>query len=124
MKTAIVILSDPKSGTEEAFGRAFNALSAAHDYKQNGDDVKILFTGPGTRWAGVLTQSDHPLNGLYKLVEDKVEGVSSGCADDFGAAAEAKASGFALLTDNQIPGTTGLPSLRNLTGQGYSILTF
>ena len=26
MKTAIVILSDPKSGAEEALGRVFNAL--------------------------------------------------------------------------------------------------
>jgi len=42
----------------------------------------------------------------------------------FGAAADAKANGFALLTDNPIPGTTGLPSLRNLTERGYSILTF
>jgi hypothetical protein len=57
-------------------------------------------------------------------VEDKVAGVSCGCADAFGAAADAKANGFALLTDNPVPGTTGLPSLRNLTERGYSILTF
>ena len=27
MKTAIIILSDPKSGSEEALGRVFNALA-------------------------------------------------------------------------------------------------
>ena len=42
MKAAIVVLADPKPGTEEAFGRVFNALSAACDYKQKGDDVTIL----------------------------------------------------------------------------------
>ncbi len=95
MKAAIVVLADPKPGTEEAFGRVFNALSTAYDYKQKGDDVTILFNGPGTRWSGILTKADHPLNALYKA-----------------------------LTDNPIPGTTGLPSLRNLTERGYSILTF
>ena len=29
MKTAIIILSDPKSGSEEALGRVFNALALA-----------------------------------------------------------------------------------------------
>jgi len=104
MKAAIVVLADPKTGTEEAFGRVFNALSTAYDYKQKGDEVTILFNGPGTRWSGILTKADHPLNALYKAVEDKVAGVSCGCADAFGAAADAKANGFALLTDNPIPG--------------------
>jgi hypothetical protein len=49
MKAAIVVLADPKPGTEEAFGRVFNALSTAYDYKHKGDDVTILFNGPGTR---------------------------------------------------------------------------
>jgi hypothetical protein len=29
-----------------------------------------------------------------------------------------------LLTENAVPGTSGLPSLRRLTSEGYSILTF
>lgn len=124
MKAAIVVLADPKPGTEEAVGRVFNALSAAHDFKQNGDEVSILFSGPGTRWSGLLTKADHPLHGLYQSVEDKVLGVSCGCADAFGAADDAKENGFALLVDNPIAGTTGLPSLRRLTAEGYSILTF
>jgi hypothetical protein len=32
MKYGIVVLSDPKNGTEESAGRAFNALSAAYDF--------------------------------------------------------------------------------------------
>lgn len=35
MKTAIVVLSDPKSNTEEALGRVFNALAAAYDFKHD-----------------------------------------------------------------------------------------
>jgi len=37
MKTAIVIVSDPKSGSDESFGRAFNALAAAYDIKNAGE---------------------------------------------------------------------------------------
>ena len=33
MKAAIIILSDPKSGSEEALGRVFNALAAAYDFE-------------------------------------------------------------------------------------------
>ena len=43
MKTAIIILSDPKSGSEESLGRLFNALATAYDYKQAGEDVIIQF---------------------------------------------------------------------------------
>ncbi len=122
MKAAIVVLSNP--GSEEALGRVFNALAAAYDFKQHGDDVTILFQGAGARWSNLLTNEDHPANELYKAVEDKVAGVSCACATLFGAAANAEANGFALLKDNPVPGTMGLPSLRNLTQQGYSILTF
>ena len=36
MKTAIVILSDPRAGSEESLGPAFNALAAAYDFKNAG----------------------------------------------------------------------------------------
>ena len=35
-------------------------------------------------------------------------GVSCGCADVFGATDEAEESGFDLIKDNTIPGTSGL----------------
>ena len=47
MKAAIFVLSDPKSGGEEALGRVFNALAVAYEYKQNGDDVSVTFQGAG-----------------------------------------------------------------------------
>lgn len=124
MKAAVIILSDPKAGTEDALGRLFNGLAAAYDFKQQGDDVTILFQGTGTRWAGEITKTDHPAHQLYKAVEDKVAGVSCGCADVFGASESAVKSGFSLIKDNAVPGTSGLPSLRKLTAEGYSIMVF
>ena len=124
LKAAIVVLSDPKSGSqEEALGRAFSALAAAYDFKQRGDDVSVLFQGAGTRWIGELNKEDHPAHALYKEVEDTSAGVSCGCDDVFGGREEAESSGLELITDNPVPGTTGLPSLAALINEGRSVLT-
>ena len=124
MKAAIIILSDPKSGTDEALGRVFNALAAAYDFKHQGDEVTLLFQGAGTRWIGELTNSKHPAHPLFKEVKDTIAGVSCGCADVFGATEEANQSSFDLIKDNPVPHTGGLPSLRKLMASGYTILTF
>jgi hypothetical protein len=120
MKTAIIILSDPKAGSEESLGRVFNAMATAYEMKQEGQDVSIYFQGTGTRWPEVLMKESHPGHKLFKEVQDKVVGVSCGCADVFGASS----SGFDLITDNKVPGTTGLPSLYTIAKQGFNILTF
>ncbi|MBI1194917.1 MAG: hypothetical protein GC138_03590 [Gammaproteobacteria bacterium] len=122
-KVAILIHSDPKAG-EEALGRAFNGLAVAYDFKGKGDEVRILFLGAGTRWIAELANPENPLYGLFELVKDKVEGVSCGCADVFGATEDVEASEFELLKDNPIPGTGGLPSLSRLIGDGFSVLTY
>ena len=124
MKAAIVVLSDPKAGSEEALGRVFNALAAAYDFKQAGDEVTVQFQGAGTRWIGELTKADHAVHALFEAVKDNVAGVSSGCADVFGGAEEAEKAGFDLIKGNAVPGTSGLPSLRRLVSEGYTILTF
>ena len=124
MKTAIVVLSDPKSGGEEALGRLFNALAAAYELIQKQQEVDILFQGTGTRWAAHLTSSEHPAHGLYAAVADRIVGVSSGCADVFGARADAETNGFELIDDNAVPGTSGLPSLARYVSEGHSVLTF
>lgn len=124
MKTAIIILSDPNSNSEEALGRLFNGLAAAYDFKENGEEVTVMFQGTGTRWTKYITQEDHPVYALYKTVEDKVAGISCGCADVFGAKEDAVKNGFDLITDNAVPGTSGLPSLQKLTADGYQLLIF
>lgn len=124
MKTAVVVMSDPKQESEEALGRVFNALATAYDVKQRGDEVTIQFQGAGTRWVGYLSQPDHPAHQLFEEVRDKVAGVSCGCADVFGGREEAEKNGFDLITENPIPGTSGLPSLGRLVDEGYSVVTF
>src|SRR5688572_9235950 len=91
-KTAIVVLADPKSGSEEALGRLFNALAAAYDFKQQNMPVTLFFQGAGTRWAGELANREHPAYQLFAAVKDTVAGVSLGCADVFGARESAVAS--------------------------------
>jgi hypothetical protein len=53
-----------------------------------------------------------------------VEGVSSACATAFGAAEAATSHGFELLNGNEVPGTSGLPSLGGLVADGYTVLIF
>jgi hypothetical protein len=119
-KTAIVILSDPRNGSEEALGRVFNALAAAYDFKTEGEEVKILFQGTATRWPEQLQKPEHPVHKLFLAVQDKIEGVSKGCSVVFDAAP----SGFDLVSENQVPGTAGLPSFVKLKTDGFNVLIF
>lgn len=119
-KTAIIILSDPKGGSEEAVGRVFNALASAYEFKHAGEDVKIIFQGTGIRWPEQLEKQDHPVNALYLEVKDHVHGLSKGCVAVFGT----EVSGYDLLDENQVPGTPGLPSFVGLRNDGYDILIF
>ncbi len=120
MKTAILVFSDPKAGSEEALGRVFNAMATAYEIKNAGEEVGIYFQGAGTRWPEELLKKDHPGHRLFRAVQDNVVGISCGCADVFGA----NASGFDLITDNKVPGTTGLPSVYAIQKQGFNVLTF
>jgi len=119
-KTAIIILSDPKAGSDEATARLLNGLAAAYDYKTAGEDVKILFQGTASRWPKILQDESHFANKIYNEVKDKIEGVSAACASVWGA----EPSGHDLISGNQVPGTPGLPSLVKLQKEGYTILTF
>jgi hypothetical protein len=120
LKTALIILSDPNSGSDDANGKLFNALAAAYDYKQANQEVTILFQGAGTRWPALLEKSENPFYELFNAVKDKVKGISSGCAAVFGA----DTTGYDLITANAVPGTAGLPSFVKLQQEGYQIITF
>lgn len=124
MKTAVLVMSDPTAGGDEPVGRLFNALAAAYDLDQAGHTVRIQFQGAGTRWPQLLSSPAHPVNALYESVRHTVAGASCGCADVFGATTDVEACGLDLLKDNPVPGTSGLPSLRALVEDGYSILSF
>lgn len=123
-KTAIVLFSDPKGGSEEALGRLFNALFLTHDLKERGQEVALIFQGAGTRWAAEVAKADHPAGPLFRAVQDKVAGVCGGCASVFGAAEEAKATGLSIVGDLQIPGVGAVISLGDYLAKGYSLVTF
>ncbi|RYZ76567.1 MAG: hypothetical protein EOP04_31925 [Proteobacteria bacterium] len=123
-KILIVILSDPKSGTEESTARAFNALTTAYDLKERKEDVRIVFQGTGTRWPSVLYDPNHRLHELFELVTDRVDGACGSCADVFGAANEVKDAGHKLIRELKVPGTDGVTSLGKYLKDGYQIITF
>jgi len=124
MKTAIVIMSDPSNGTEEALGRVFNALALASECKAKGDEVAVVFNGTGTRWPAELSKLSHPANALYNSVRDVVQGASRGCAQVFGATDSLVSSGVPTVKDHPLAGTGGLLSLRRYTAEGWNTVVF
>jgi len=123
-KTLIVVLSDPRPGTEEALGRVFNALAMAYDLQQRGRPVSLVFQGTGTRWVAQLRKKSHPAHALYAEVSAKIDGVCGGCADIFGATEEAEEAHLPLLRDVKVPGTGGLTSLGRYLEDGYRVISF
>jgi hypothetical protein len=124
MKTAVVVMSDPKSGSEEALGRVFNALAVASECKDKGDQVEVVFNGAGTRWPEELAKLTHPAHALYEAVRDVVTGASGACAAVFGAAESVRSSGVPVVQDNPLAGTAGLLSLRRYLSEGWSVIVF
>ena len=123
MKLAVAIAADPSKG-EESLGRALNGLALASDAMRHGDEVEVLFIGTGTRWPAELSRLSHPGNVLYTSVRAAVAGASAGCALVFGAAEQIKEIGLPQLTDNPLPGTPGLASLRRYLDSGWQTLVF
>lgn len=124
MKTAIIIMSDPKNGSEEALGRVFNALALASECKQKGDEVAVVFNGTGTRWPSELSKLSHPANKLYNSVRDVILGASSSCAEVFGATESLEACGMPILKDHALAETAGLLSLRRYVADGWNTVVF
>lgn len=124
MKLAIIILSDPIGGGDDALGRLFNALATAVEADRAGDEVAVVFAGAGTRWPAELTKLGHPAKGLYDAARERVLGASCGCAEVFGAKSGVEACGVPLLRDNKITGTSGLAGLRKFVADGYTTLVF
>jgi hypothetical protein len=123
-KTAIIIYSDPKSGADEALGRLFNGLFLAYELKEKKQDVVVIFQGAGTRWPANLVKAEHPAHGLYEATKDVVAGICGGCADVFGATADARKTGIKLDYEKAIPGTPGVLDVSSYLDQGYRLVTF
>ena len=124
MKTAVVIMSDPKSGSEEALGRVFNGLAVASECKEKGDEVALVFNGAGTRWPEELMKLSHPAHKLYEDVRDVISGASCACAEVFGATEGVQSCGVPIVKDNPLVNTPGLLSLRRYVSEGWRVLIF
>lgn len=116
-KIGIIVFSDTAS--IEALGKVSNAFMLAMEAAENGDELKIIFEGAGTKWIGELEKEDHKLHGLYKGLKDKITGACSFCAHAFGVKSQVEKSGISLLSEYK-----DHPSLRNLIADGYSIVSF
>lgn len=123
-KTAIVVFSDPNSGSEESLGRLFNAMFLTLELKDKGQDVALIFQGAGARWPAELIKSAHPAHPLYQAVSDKIAGICGGCADVFGATEGAKTTGLPMVRERAIPGTSGILDLSRYLDQGYRMVAF
>jgi len=124
MKQAIIILSDPKSGTDEATTRLLNALALADECRRAGDELEIAFAGTGTRWPAELTKLSHPASASYQSLRDHVKGASRSCAMRNEATAGLEAAGVPLLGDNAVAGTRGVLSVRRYHAEGWNVAMF
>ena len=116
-KVAVVLLADDE--THEGSGRAVNAFELVKELKDNGDEVRLVFDGGGTRWAAVLNNSEHDVYPLIKAVEDKIDGACRFCSKAFGVINEVNKAGVPLLNDYDEH-----PSLRSYIAVGYQVITF
>ena len=124
MKTAIVIMTDPKAGSDEATSRVLNALGYADEAKRAGDELAIVFAGTGTRWPEELSKLSHPAHERYNRLRENILGASRGCAVRNGAVEGLQAAGVPLLTDNALPGTQGVASIRRFYAEGWNVSIF
>lgn len=116
-KIAIIILAD--TDTNEGLGRVVNALAAAGEYDKAGDEVRIVFTGTGTKWPTSLVDAKHPAHGLYNAAKHLIEGACGFCANAFGQTEAMKQYSIKLLE------TSGpFMSYRQYTQAGFQILIF
>lgn len=116
-KIAIILLSD--TGTPEGMGRMANALMAAAEFADAGDQVQIIFDGAGVKWAGELSDPDHRYHKLFSQLKSNVAGVCKYCAKAFGVSDAVQAAGLPYADDYK-----DHPSFRKLIADGYQVLTF
>ena len=117
VKAAVLVFCDTEAHADVA--RAVNALLTVREFKESGDDVRLIFDGAGTKWIGEFAKPEHHSHALYETVRDHIAGACSFCASAFGAKEAIQAAGIPLLDEYKRH-----PSLRRLVADGYQILTF
>jgi hypothetical protein len=111
-KAAIVLMAD--TDTHADLGRAVNALMTAREFKEGGDDVRLIFDGAGTKWPSLIADPQHKAYELYEAVADVVAGACGYCSRAFEAERDGREQPVPLLEDYH-----GHPSIRTLVKDGY-----
>lgn len=115
----ILILVMTGSETHADSGRMVNAMEVAKEFKEAGDDVKIVFDGGSTTWIPKLEDPEHRRHELWTSVKDVVAGACSFCSFAFNVKDEVEAAGIPLLADFD-----NHPSVRGYVEEGYQVITF
>jgi len=115
-KVVVLVLADTE--TKGDLGRVVNALQTAKEFKNAGDEVRLVFDGAGTRWIGELGSAEHKYHALFESVKDRA-GACSYCAGAFGVKAAVEQHAVALLEEFE-----GHPSLRRAVSEGYQVISF
>ena len=63
-RVAILVLADVE--THGDLGRVVNAMIAAKEFTEAGDDVQLIFDGAGTQWLGLLSDPEHKAHRLFE----------------------------------------------------------
>jgi hypothetical protein len=114
---AVVLLADTE--TSEGMGRMTNALTTAREFREAGDEAKVIFDGAGTKWILELQNPDHKYHRLFEAVKDDIVGACAYCSRAYGVKDSVQAAGVPLLDEYD-----GHPSLHRFASQGYQVLTF
>lgn len=116
-KIAIIINSDTES--LEALGKVSNAFVLAREAIENGDDLKIIFEGAGTKWIGNLEKADNKMHPVYTKVKSRITGACQYCSKAFGVSQQIQAAGIPFLAEFE-----DHPSLRTLIQNGYEVILY
>lgn len=116
VKAAIIVLADTESHAD--LGRVTNALQAAREFAEAGDDLVVVFDGAGTGWIPKLEDEDHAAHALYQSLIDHVR-VCDYCADAFHVGDGVDDSGAERVAEFE-----GHPSVRELVAEGYEVITY
>lgn len=115
-KAAVIVLT----GTEgfESMGRVVNAMITVKEYKEAGEEVKLILDGAGTRWVKQFAKPEQPYRELYDKVKDKVS-VCEYCAGAFNVSRNVEEENIPVEAQYE-----GHPSIRKLLNEGWKVVTF
>jgi hypothetical protein len=116
-RVAILVLADVE--THGDLGRLVNAMTAAKEFTEAGDDVQLIFDGAGTQWLGLLSDPEHKAHRLFEHVRDVVSGACGYCSRAFDAEEGVHHAHVTLLEEYD-----DHPSIRSLVASGYQVITF